>query len=590
MPPEIIALCGNPNTGKSTIFNTLTGCCRHTGNWSGKTVESASGVFENFLICDLPGMYSLSPKSEDEKNAADFLKNNEARLTVITADGTCLERSLILALQITDISKKAVLCINMMDEAEKKGIKINAEGLSKRLGIKVILLSAAKNRGIEELKQTIREDVPEKEVSPLKPIEEYSSLSEKLFKEFVTVVPNDKISLERRIDNIILNSFAGLFVIAAVFAFLLWLTIIGANYPSQALAYAFGKGEAALSALFDSLNVLPPVKSLVIDGVYGIVSQVVSVMLPPMAIFFPLFTFLEDLGFLPRIAFVMDRFFKGAGTSGKQTLCMCMGIGCNAAGVVSARIIESPSQRRAAILTNVFMPCNGRFPLIITLSVMFFSVSGAKSLTAALSILAALILAAAVTLPVTKLLMKGSESSFILELPPYRMPRLGQIIVRSFKERTVFVLSRALTAAIPAGIIIWFMQNINIGSASLAVCLSRLLDPVGRLMGLDGAVVTGFILGLPANEIVLPLILMLYPSTGADTKTVLLQNGWSIKTALCAVIFCLFHFPCATTLLTIKKETGSLKDTLLAAALPTGIGFGLCCFLNLLFYIYDIIL
>lgn len=379
MPPEIIALCGNPNTGKSTIFNTLTGCCRHTGNWSGKTVESASGVFENFLICDLPGMYSLSPKSEDEKNAADFLKNNEARLTVITADGTCLERSLILALQITDISKKAVLCINMMDEAEKKGIKINAEGLSKRLGIKVILLSAAKNRGIEELKQTIREDVPEKEVSPLKPIEEYSSLSEKLFKEFVTVVPNDKISLERRIDNIILNSFAGLFVIAAVFAFLLWLTIIGANYPSQALAYAFGKGEAALSALFDSLNVLPPVKSLVIDGVYGIVSQVVSVMLPPMAIFFPLFTFLEDLGFLPRIAFVMDRFFKGAGTSGKQTLCMCMGIGCNAAGVVSARIIESPSQRRAAILTNVFMPCNGRFPLIITLSVMFFPSPGQKA-------------------------------------------------------------------------------------------------------------------------------------------------------------------------------------------------------------------
>lgn len=313
-----------------------------------------------------------------------------------------------------------------------------------------------------------------------------------------------------------------------------------------------------------------------------------SVMLPPMAIFFPLFTFLEDLGFLPRIAFNLDRLFKLAGTNGKQSLCMCMGIGRNAAGVISARIIESPKERRAAVLTNVFMPCNGRFPIIIMLSVMFFTAGRFTSLVSTLSVLGALAAGTALTLVVTKILMRGEKTSFILELPPYRKPKIGQIIVRSVKDRILFVLSRALMAAVPAGIIIWFLKNFFVGGTPLISCISNFFDPFGRLMGLDGCILTGFILGMPANEIVLPLTAVMHGGEGSIGE-ILTNNGWNVKTALCTILFCIFHFPCTTTLLTIKKETGSLKDTVIAFLLPTVCGFLICSWVNLFFEIlkYD---
>ncbi len=581
MSGNIVALCGNPNTGKSTVFNLLTGLKQHTGNWSGKTVGTAEGQFEEFEIADLPGMYSLKAKSPDEERAVEFLKNNEARLTAVIADGICLERNLILALQIADITGRVVLCINMMDEAAKKGIEIDTEGLGRELGVKVIPMSAGRGEGLEELKKTFYEGVPDRKTEGLKDTEYYVKKSSELYRKYVKSKKKASEYFDRKIDRIVLNGKAGIPLILLVFAFMLWFTIVGANYPSEVLTGLFGFLKTELFNVLTYLGVNETLKDLCVNGIFATVGEIISVMLPPMAVFFPLFTFLEDLGFLPRIAFNLDRLFKWAGTNGKQSLCMCMGIGCNAAGVISARIIESPKERRAAVLTNAFMPCNGRFPLIIMLSVMFISAGRLKSFASAFGVLAALVLGTAVTLIVTKILMRGEKSSFVLELPPYRKPRIGQIIIRSIKDRTLFVLSRAVMAAVPAGIIIWLLKNISASGVPLINYLAGFFDPLGRLMGLDGCILTGFVLGMPANEIVLPLILMIYNGEGSMGE-ILINNGWTAKTALCAALFCVFHFPCTTTLLTIKKETGSLKDTAHAFIIPTACGIALCSFINLI--------
>lgn len=310
-----------------------------------------------------------------------------------------------------------------------------------------------------------------------------------------------------------------------------------------------------------------------------------------MAIFFPLFTLLEDIGYLPRIAFNLDKYFRRSGACGKQALTMAMGFGCNAAGVTGCRIIDSPRERLIAILTNNFVPCNGRFPTLISIITMFFTASAAGAIQSGLSaliLLAVILTGVLMTLLVSWILsrtvLKGVPSSFALELPPYRRPQIGKVIIRSIFDRTVFVLGRACAVAAPAGLLIWVLANFSVGGETILFHLSEFLQPLGNILGMDGVILLGFILGFPANEIVIPVIIMCYMSAGTimemenmqTLKVLLTDNGWSWITALCTMIFVLFHFPCSTTCLTIKKETGSLKWTAAAVILPTACGAVIC--------------
>jgi ferrous iron transport protein B len=371
-----------------------------------------------------------------------------------------------------------------------------------------------------------------------------------------------------------------------------WITLAGANYPSQLLAEALFRLEERLGALFAAAGAPAWLEGVLLSGSYRTLAWVVSVMLPPMAIFFPLFTYLEDLGYLPRVAFNLDSFFRKAGAHGKQALTMCMGFGCNAAGVIACRIIDSPRERLIAVLTNNFAPCNGRFPTLIVLASIFIGGAGAGALSgsfiAAAAILAAIVLAAAVTLAVSKILsqtvLKGLPSTFALELPPYRKPQLGRILARSFVDRTLFVLSRAAIVAAPAGLLIWLLAHTVVGDFTLLQWGVRLLQPVGSLLGMDGYIVLAFLLGFPANEIVIPIVIMSYLSSGAllelnsleQLQGLLLDRGWSWLTAVCVMLFSLNHFPCGTTLLTIYRETRSLKWTAAAFLIPTLTGMVIC--------------
>lgn len=366
-----------------------------------------------------------------------------------------------------------------------------------------------------------------------------------------------------------------------------WITIFGANYFSDFLIKIFSYGEIFLRQLFVFFNASTFLSGMLIDGMYRTLAWVVAVMLPPMAIFFPLFTILEDFGLLPRIAFNLDGMFKKFGAHGKQSLTMCMGFGCNAAGIISCRIIDSKREKLIAILTNNFVPCNGRFPGLIILASMF--VSGKFiSLKTALIISMIIIFSIILTLIVSKILsqtiLKGAPSFFILELPPYRTPKFSQILIRTLFDKTFFVLLRAIAVAIPAGIFIWLSANLKLGSLTIMQNLINFLDPLGKIMHLDGTILSAFLLGMPANEIVFPLIIMGYEKNCALTpienfsniKEILISNGWQLRTIISTIIFYLSHFPCTTTLLTIKKETGSFKWTAIAFILPMLLGFLLC--------------
>ena len=404
---------------------------------------------------------------------------------------------------------------------------------------------------------------------------------------------------DRKLDKILTSKLTGIPIMLLLFGVIFYITISGANYPSELLSMAFSKVQEWLYGLFDLLHSPPFLKGLLIDGMFKTLSWVVAVMLPPMAIFFPLFTLLEDFGYLPRVAFNMDRFFAKSGTSGKQSLTMLMGFGCNACGVTGCRIIESPRERIIATVTNNFVPCNGRFPTLIAIITMFFSTGISlpfRSLVSAGLLLTVIVFGVVVTLLVSKLLsatlLKGLPSSFTLELPPYRRPQICKTIVRSLLDRTIFVLLRAMCVAAPAGIVIWLMSNIMINGESLCVIISNFLQPLGSLMGLDGVILLAFILGFPANEIVVPIIIMIYTASGtlveydslSSLYNLFVENGWTWVTALCTMIFSLMHFPCSTTCLTIYKETKSLKWTLLSFILPTILGILLCISINAIFF------
>lgn len=721
-----VALAGNPNVGKSTIFNSLTGMHQHTGNWTGKTVANATGKAKiknkDFLFVDIPGTYSIMSNSEEEEIARDYICFGNPDVTVIVVDSTCLERNLNLVFQIMEITNNVIICVNLLDEAEKKKIKLNLKKLEKLLGVPVIGTVARNKNTLDNLKNTIYKVCEGEIISSPKEVvynpeieNNISLLEEKLIevcekninKENIevlkesdnlekrtinTLIEKEKISpklyrwislklidgeekilnsiqknlnldlknrdiqnclkhvnenlkkqkidqenfkvkvvsdimreaetvskevctfenkdyglKDRKIDKILTSKKFGIPIMIFFLGVIFWITIVGANYPSNLLFNMFSWFQGKLINFAEFIHCPNWISDMLINGVYQTLTWIVAVMLPPMAIFFPLFTFLEDLGYLPRIAFNMDGFFKKACCSGKQMITMCMGFGCNACGVTGCRIIDSPRERLIAILTNNLVPCNGRFPLLISIATIFIAGAYAgsngllSSILSTVAVIAIIIFGIFLTLVISKILsktiLKGMPSSMVLELPPYRKPQFGKILIRSILDRTLFVLGRAIAVAAPAGLVIWILANVGINGQSLLLIISNFFDPFARLMGLDGFILTAFILGMPANEIVLPIILMCYLKGGTlvniedtiEIGQILIHNGWNMLTAFNVMLFTILHFPCTTTLLTIKKESGSWKWTALSFIIPTACGIILCMCTTFIYNVLSII-
>lgn len=575
VPKKTVFLAGNPNVGKSTLFNELTGLRQHTGNWSGKTVEVASGLLrpeKDVILVDLPGMYSFHGNSEDEQVAAMHLTADKGDCVVVVCDGCCLERNMILALQIMEHCPDVILCINLMDEANRRGIRIDGEALAKELGIPVVFTSGAKKRGLVELKHQIQHTLSQSEGATVLTDDPVGRAKE-LAKICVTKSSQTAENWQLVLDRFLVSPRRGFGILALLLMAILWITIWGANYPSTALEWCFGQIYNWLSPI---KMVLPSwLSGILLDGIYTTASQVISVMLPPLLIFFPLFTLLEDVGYLPRLAFLLERGMHRCGGCGKQALTLCMGLGCNAVGVTGCRIISSPRQRLTAILTNAMVPCNGRFPALIVLGTLLLG-DALGAFAVAGCVVLGMVGAMACTGVLNRCALRHypHEESFVMEIPPLRRPQLKNILVRSLLDRILHVAGRALIVAAPAGGVLWLLENTD--------CLSRLcslLDPLGNVLGMSGEILTGFILSFPANELFLPVLLM---TLDGSTEGALTASGITLKMAVCTMIFMLFHWPCATTLLTVRKETDSLKKTAVAAMLPTAVGVILCLMINLL--------
>ncbi|MCG8306343.1 MAG: ferrous iron transport protein B [Cytophagales bacterium] len=692
----VIALAGNPNTGKSTIFNALTGLRQHTGNWTGKTVARSEGSYQfhnkKYKVVDLPGTYSLISSSPEEEIARNFVLFGKPDVTIIVVDATRLERNLNLALQMLEISSRAIICLNLIDEAEKKGIRIDKKVLSRDLGVPVVFTVAREQTGIHELLASIEQialseepiksrdlyDIDPKIAGPIHELNSsiradfpflpnskwlatrlldndesiinsfkngeishlYANLNDRaefsentgvhrilseaevlkkrlpedfhdklVYRTFseaekisskATLKPGEKkrFNLDLFLDKIFINPLLGYPVMLVLFAFMFWVTIEGANVPSAFLFdLLVGTIHPFLAELGRSMHMPWWLNGLLFDGIYLATAWVVSVMLPPMAIFFPMFTLLEDFGYLPRVAFNMDNLFKKAGAHGKQVMTMMMGFGCNAAGVVATRIIDSPRERLIAIITNNFALCNGRWPTQILVATIFIGalvpahLAGFVSAMAVVGVaLLGVFLTFLISWGLSNTVLKGQPSVFSLELPPYRIPKFWQTLYTSIIDRTIFVLWRAVVFALPAGATIWLISNIEISGAPIAVHLIDFLDPVGWFLGLNGIILVAYIVAIPANEIVIPTILMLIvlmtgvqgygEGTGVIFETesiisleaILKNGGWTLLTAVNLMLFSLIHNPCSTTIFTIYKETKSVKWTLVSSFLPIVLG------------------
>ncbi len=699
-----VALAGNPNTGKSTVFNALTGLRQHTGNWPGKTVVRAEGAFSNagkrVKLVDLPGTYSLQAGSTDEEVARDFLLFGRPDVTVIVVDATRLERNLNLVIQVLEITDRVVVCLNLMDEARRRGIGVDAKKLALELGVPVVPTAARSGEGIPELLAAIdevatgqvelrpfriRELPPDVEgaVQELVPavrqtfpelpnarwvalrllnadervmsavqsgeigalsegvvqptpawtaegqavavVEShqdlletaatlrwhlsptfYDSLMQGIYasaediaaRSTVTGLRRMKFDLDRQLDRILTSRWLGFPVMLVILATVFWITISGANVPSQLLAtLLLDTVHPALKAFGAFVSMPWWLSGFLFDGMYLATAWVVAVMLPPMAIFFPLFTLLEDFGYLPRVAFNLDKLFQTAGAHGKQALTMCMGFGCNAAGVVATRVIDSPRERLIAIITNNFSLCNGRWPTQILIASIFLGALAPAHLAGAVSAAAVVAIALLGIVAMffaswllSRTVLRGEATTFSLELPPYRPPRILQTLYTSIIDRTLIVLWRAVLFALPAGAVIWLMSNISLGGLSLAEHMVSWLNPFGILIGLNGVILLAYIVAIPANEIVIPTVLMLTVLTAgiagvgggvgvmfeldsiSAVGDLLRAGGWTLLTGLNLMLFSLLHNPCSTTIYTIYKETGSVKWTTVATIMPVAMG------------------
>jgi ferrous iron transport protein B len=712
-----VALAGNPNTGKSTVFNALTGLRQHTGNWPGKTVTRAEGGFDfggrRYKLVDLPGTYSLLSTSPDEEVARDFILFGRPDVTVVVADASRLERNLNLVLQVLEITDRVVVCLNLMDETRRHGLTVDARQLARDLGVPVVPTAARFGEGLPELLQAISEvavgkvggrpfrmeheppalqralaeivpmiraafpDLPNARwialrllggdnhvVEALRRGELASSADREsershstrnsgtggpafappremvgggpdailaaahrwrheiagdLHEHLVEAIYTDaariadravtrrgekaRPTFDRTLDRIVTSRVWGLPLMGLLFAVMLWITITGANVPSGWLSdLLIGRLYPVLRDGAAQLGLPWWLRGVGVDGMYLATAWVVSVMLPPMAIFFPLFTLLEDFGYLPRVAFNLDHLFKRAGAHGKQSMSTMIGFGCNAAGVVAARIIDSPRERLLAILTNNFALCNGRWPtqfLIATLFIGSLVPAHLAGLVSAAAVAAVAALGLAFTFAtawaLSRTVLRGEVSTFSLELPPYRPPRLWQTLYTSLIDRTVFVLWRAVVFALPAGAVIWLSANVSVGGQSVAEHLVHWLNPLGVVMGLNGVILLAYVVAIPANEIVIPTVLMLtvlvtkaagvgggagvmFELESEPALAALLRSGgWTALTGVNLMLFSLLHNPCSTTIYTIYRETGSARWTTVATLLPLGLGFVVTC-------------
>ena len=598
-------LAGNPNVGKSTVFNALTGLKQHTGNWCGKTVSGAEGFFTcggiQIRLIDTPGTYAVLSDTAEEAAAGKMLREIPHDCIICVCDACCPERGLRLALELLQYDRRVVVCMNLMDEAARRRIQINFQKLTELLGVPVIGITARKKQQLSALLEAAANLKPELPVSaaPLSQ-EELIRKAAEICKQTVSIPDTPHMPTERS-DRLLTGSVLRYPLMLMLLLLVFWLTVAGANYPSALLANCFDTLCDAAQHAADSAGIPFWISGALIQGMLRGTGRVISVMLPPAAIFFPLFTLLEDIGLLPRIAFNTDHCCAKCRACGKQTLTMAMGFGCNAVGITECRIIQSKRERLIALLTNALVPCNGKFPALLAIVTVFFAGTGHGSTFRAAAVMTVLILLSiAVSFGVSALLghtvLRGQPSAFVLELPPYRRPQLRQILLRSVLDRTISVLGRAAAVAAPVSLLIWILANLRCHGLSFLQIIAAFLSPAGKLLGTDGTVLLSFLLGMPANEIVLPIAVTAYTGTNTLTdysgldalRSLLCANGWTLRTAICFLLLTLFHAPCTTSLLTVYKETHSKGVTAAAFVIPAAVGVILCVSVNLLMQLFGI--